>query len=262
MSTAVLTVLNETHKGLIITLGYKANIITDTGQQVVIFLALGYFMGRGQLDPEPLAAMLIGYLLWYYAAIALTSMSGNLGSEATTGTLEQIYMSPSPSWVLFIGRALSTLMVSTIYVGIVAVVLIPVLDIHIPLDWEILPVFAITMTGLFGMGFAVGGATIVFKNVTAVLGTMQVILLLFNGTVLPIEYFPGWLETVSRAVPTTQGVIILRNITLEGQSLSAAWSSGDLPYLVLHSLAFLSVGWLIFLVGERVAKRQGTLGQY
>ena len=72
MSTAVLTVLNETHKGLIITLGYKANIITDTGQQVVIFIALGFFMGRGQLDPEPLAAMLIGYLLWYYAAIALT----------------------------------------------------------------------------------------------------------------------------------------------------------------------------------------------
>ena len=219
-------------------------------------------MGRGQLDPDVLAAMLIGYVLWYYAAIAIGNMSTVLVGEATTGTLEQMFMSPSPSWVLFIGRALSNLAVSTVYVGIVAIVLVVILGIRIPLNWQVLPVFALTIAGLFGVGFAVGAVTIIFKNVSALLTTAQVLLLFFNGTVLPINEFPAWLESFARAVPTSQGIVILRNITLDGESLITAWTSGALPYLVLHSSLLLSAGWLAFRVGERIAKRQGTLGQY
>ena len=74
MSTALLTTLNETRKGLLIMWSYKFNLSTEMFMLAFIFVGIGFFMGDGELRPEWLPGTLLGYLIWYYATLGLNSM--------------------------------------------------------------------------------------------------------------------------------------------------------------------------------------------
>ena len=262
MPTLVLVTLNETRKGLLITWSYKFNNVAEFVGIGFWFVGIALLMGSGELESARLPSMLLGFLTWYYAAIAIGNMSFGLSEETTTGTLEQMYLSPSPTWVIFLGRVVSTLVVSTVFVAIVGVGLMLIFSIRLPLELGALPVFALTMVGLFGLGYAVAGATLVFKRVQHFAWVITDALLFVNGAMLPVEHLPDWLESVSKWMPTTQGIIVMREIVLEGQSLGAVVTDGGLAILTAQSAIYLVAGWVIFRYSERIAKRRGTLGQY
>ena len=262
MPIALTALTSETRKGLLLMWAYRFNMVLELVTMGTIFVFIGYLMGDGELDPERLDGTLIGFLVWFYAAIAIGSMSGNLSEEASTGTLEQMYMSPVPTWIIFVGRVLSTVLVSTFMVLAVGAVLVLLLGIEISLSVQALPVMVLTLLGLFGLGYGIGGATLVFKRVPALTNMMTNLLLFLNGSLLPVDRLPEGVGLLAKALPTTQGIIVLREVLLEGRSLSAVWADGSLVYLTLHSALFLATGWLVFKYAEGVAKRRGTLGQY
>ena len=262
MTTAALVTLNETHKGLLILWSYKFNSLMMLFRLSVLFVVISLFVGKGQLDQGALAPTLLGYLVWFYAAIAVSNMSWNLMEEAQAGTLEQMYMSPAPTSVMVVGRCISSVVSSTLMVLLIGTGLAVALGVRIPMNWEGLPVFAVTMVGLFGFGFMIAGATLVFKQVQQLANLADTFLLWLSGALLPVHFFPGWLEAFSRALPTTQGIIVLRNVVLDGQSLSSALADGSLAWLVLNSALYFVFGWVIFKWCERIAKQRGSLGQY
>ena len=136
------------------------------------------------------------------------------------------------------------------------------LGIRIPVRLEGVPVFALTISGLYGFAFILGGATLVFKQVDALGNMLSNMLLFLNGSFLTVERMLVWLESVARALPTTQGIVVLRRVVLDGVPLAAVWQDGSLVWLTVHSAFFLLVGWAVFLWAERVARRRGLLGQY
>ena len=262
MIAAPLVLYNEARKELLITWNYRANLIIELLTLAVLFIFISYFVGTGAIATQGLPAFLLGYLIWFYAAIAISSMSSNLLGEASVGTLEQLYMSPVPTWVLFLGRVIATFLKSTIMVVLVGVTLMLVLRINLPLELAALPPFFLTMVGLFGFGYAIGGLTLMYKQISSVSNLVNNMLLFLNGALLPIQYFPEWLETTARMLPTTQGIIVLRRVVIDGASLTAVWEDGSMVFLAVQSVVFLMVGWVLFNIGERIAKWRGSLGQY
>ena len=91
---------------------------------------------------------------------------------------------------------------------------------------------------------------------------MQNALLFLNGAFLPVDRLPVWMEAFARTLPTTQGIIVLRRIVLDGASLAAVWQEGSLIWLVVHSAVYFVVGWFFFKWCEKKAREQGALGQY
>jgi hypothetical protein len=73
---------------------------------------------------------------------------------------------------------------------------------------------------------------------------------------------PAWMAIISRALPSTRGVILLRQVVLEGHSLGAVWRDRTLVWLAVQSIAYLVIGWLVLLRCEQIAKRRGSLGRY
>jgi ABC-2 type transport system permease protein len=262
MTAALLAMSNETRKGLAIFWDYKFSILVELLGIGMVFTGVVFFVGRGELAQADLQSSLLGFLITSYAIVMVSQMSWNLTNEAQTGTLEQMYMSPIPSGLLIFGRTIATLITGTIELLIVATALILALNIHIAFDWQMIPVLLITLIGLAGFGYMVAGATIVFKQVGPLANIVENLLLFINGTFLPVDYMPGWLATIARIYPTTQGIIVLRQIALDGLSLHEVWTDGSLILLIAHSLVFLILGWLVFVWCERVARRRGTLGQY
>jgi ABC-2 type transport system permease protein len=173
-----------------------------------------------------------------------------------------MYMSPTDPGLLILGRSLATILTTSLIAILIALGPMLLLKIRLPLAPATLPVFFITILGLFGFGFAVGGFTLIFKQVAALSDLIQYALVFLNGALLPVEVFPPWLAFISKLLPTTQGIIVLRQVGIEGKSLVEVWQSGTLVWLLVHSAVFLILGWLIFKWCEMAAKNRGLLGQY
>ena len=263
MMAQITTMFNETHKGLLLAWNYKVDLILEVFIMGFAFIGLSFLIGGGsRLDETQLTASLIGYLVWYFAVKAIADMSTSLQNEMQAGTLEQMYMSPTDAGFLILGRSLSTLLTTTIIAALIAVGPMLLLKIRLPLAPATLPVFIITILGLFGFGFAVGGFTLIYKQVTALSDLVQYFLVFLNGALLPVELFPPWLAFIARLLPTTQGIIVLRQVGLEGMSLAETWQDGTLVWLIIHSAVFFILGWFIFKWCETIARKRGLLGQY
>ncbi len=254
--------LNEANKALLILWRYKFNTIAEMVQKCLGFLAIGFLLGQGHLDPARMAWVLPGWMMYFYARIVLFEINQGITDEAATGTLEQLYMSRVSPRVLLLGRLLGILVVATITVFVSVVLLSLLIGIRLSLRWEALPVMVLTLAGLFGCSLMFGGAALIFKRVQALADVAQDLILFTNGTFVAISLLPRWLQDFCLALPTTYGIIVLRRVTLNGESLVALWRDNSLPLLIAHSTLYIVVGWLTFLACERVARRQGSLGQY
>ena len=255
-------ILNETRKRLLIMVDYKFNLLTQLLVLTLIFIGATFFLGHGHFDQQLLPAQLVGFIVLFYARVAILETSHDMIAEASAGTLEQMYMSPLPSELLLLGRLVALLASTTIMMLLTIGSLALLLDIHIPLHWKGLLILLITLVGLFGFTLALSGTALVFKQVDALADMIQNLLLFVTGALVPISLFPGWLVPIVQTLPITQGIVVLRAVMLNGQSLGAAWANGSLTYLLIHSTLYLLGGWLLFKSCERYARRRGSLGQY
>ncbi len=262
MIAAPLVLYNEARKSLIVAWNYRANLVIQLLTLILLFVFISFLAESGGIASEGISSILLGYLIWLYAALAIDNMSNGLTGEASVGTLEQIYMSPVPPWLVIVGWVAANFLLSTVLVVLVGVVLALVLTVTLPLEVAALLPFSLTMIGLLGFGYAIGGLTLVYKQISSVSSLLTNVLLFLNGALLPVSYFPEWLETITKVLPTTQGIIVLRRVVVDGASLAAVWQDGSMVFLAVQSAVFLLAGWVLFNVGERIAKQRGTLGQY
>lgn len=262
LSTIVLAITNEVRKGLRLAWGYRLNAVTELVVFGLVFVGFSFFLGEGKLSPTAMSSALLGYLLWFYTNQLLAEMSHYLMEEAQAGTLEQGYMSPAPGWVLVLGRALASFVASTTKAVVMGGALILILGLDLPLRLGGLVPFLLALVGTTGLAFVMAGLTIVFKRTTAMTELASMLLLFFNGAMLPIEKMPGWLASFAQVLPTTLGIVQIRKVVLGEQSLAALIADGSLLVLALHSALWLGAGLGVFLFLERTARTRGTLGQY
>ena len=254
--------VNETRKSLIIKWSYRFNIIVETVFFTLIFVALSFLLGNGQLAEQDLRPMLLGYLVTFYIMSGISDMSWGLREEARTGTLEQLYMSPTHASFLVFGRSISNFLYTTLSVILVFGAIRALMGTSLPIRLEGIPVFLVTMMGLFGFGLIFGGATLIFKQVETLANFAQNMMLFLNGTLLSVDQFPEAIEFFAKLVPSTQGIIVLRQVMLEELSLADVWKDGSFVILSIHSLIFLGIGMLVYRWCERVSKHRGNIGQY
>jgi ABC-2 type transport system permease protein len=262
MQLTAMIFANETQKRLMLLWAYKFNFFTQMAMFAFIFLGISFFISGGAPTQEQLGPALLGYLVWFYALAAIGDMSWGIREETQTGTMEQMYMSPLPTGVLLLGRSAASLIVSTLMVAVTAVVLMLMLQVALPMRWAGVPVFLLTLIGLYGFSFMLAGATLVFKQVEALANALQNALLFLNGAFLPVDRLPGWLEAFAHTLPTTQGIIVLRQVVLDGATLAELWQEGSLVWLTVHSAFYFVAGWFVFAWCEKKARQNGALGQY
>ena len=262
MNRALIATFNETYKGLQIQWSYRFNMIGELLTIGFVFIGIAFFMGNGRLDSANLSSAFLGYIIWFYALTAISNMAWGLREEMQSGTMEQMYMSPAPVGLILLGRTLANMIITTIMVTLMSIPLMLLLQIRLPLPMAGLPVFILTLAGLYGFGYIIGGAVLIFKQVETFANLIQNMLLFVNGSFLPVTRLPGWLALLAKTLPSTQGIIVLRRVLLDNQSLAAVWQDGSLVWLTVHSALYFFGGLAIFSFCERVAKRRGSLGQY
>ncbi len=267
MATAV---GNETVKGLRHGWGERLQILIELPLFVIFVLLLGYAVGKGAaiaetgqmdwtMDPHHATWLFIGLATFVYTYLHLQKMFWRLLAEIQSGTLEQTYLSPLPSWVHVVGgRVVAAIAETAIVVAVMFGVtsLVVRLDLHWRLD-ALVPL-AMLIVGAAGFALMVAGITLVWKRIQMLNDLVLMGVMFFSGAVLPRAEMPGWAEAVGTPLFLTHSVEGLRTVMLDGASLG--WGGhGGVVWMFGTAAAWFVAGLVVFRVCEGIAQRHGSL---
>lgn len=252
--------LAELKRSWIQLLRYSSEVIAGViGTTIIfygLFLSARYMAGPGFQFGDRLDSIIIGYVLWTLMLFIMGDIAGGLQTEARTGTLEQLFLSPYGAPTVFMMRAIASLLLNLlINLGVLGVILLLTgSQLAFPVTL-IFPLVAVLM-GAYGLSFAMGSLALLLKQVQQLLSIFQFALLfLFTA---PIEQWPEQMKWLGWILPMTPGVGLLRKVMAQGQPLD--W--GVWGIALFNGVVYLSIGLLLFQQAERAAKRKGKLSGY
>lgn len=233
-----------------------AGVIITTSVFYGLFLSAKYMAGPDFAFGDRLDAVVIGYVVWSLTLYIINDIAIGLQSEAQTGTLEQVFLSPYGAPWVFLARAIASLVLRlTLISGIIVILmLISGSRLSFPITL-VLPLLTLLMAG-YGFAFAMGACALVFKRVQQILGVLQFLLLFLLAA--PVEEWEGPMASLRFFLPMLPSTGLLRD--LMARSIPLDW--GILLLALLNGLLYLGLGLGLFRWAETVAKQRGTLSGY
>jgi ABC-2 type transport system permease protein len=221
---------------------------------LVMFFGVRVIGDPGNAD-ENIRFLIVSNAFWFLLLLGISSMGWEITTEATRGTLEQLYMSPVPAWRIMLARIVSTVGINLLIM--IAMIFLSMLTAGKSLNLAPLPIILImipTLTSIIGLGFVAGGLAVVFKQVSALLQILQFVFL--GLAFVPLAAAP-WLEFA----PVVKGIDLIRNVMINNLTL-AQITAADWVSLLLNAAVYFGLGLAVFLLCERRALNRGLLGQY
>jgi ABC-2 type transport system permease protein len=264
---------NEIHKGLLHAWSERLQIVIELPFFALIILLLGPLLGQGRqiaarhvhwaLSSRTTTVLVLWFVPFIFFYMQVVKLFWRLLAEIQAGTIEQVYLSPLPSWLVVaagrvVAAAIETLLVAAATYGIVSAF------VAIHLHWTaaaLLPAVAIMISGV-GLSLIVAGVTLVWKRIQLINDTVLMLVMLFSAAAVPLITVPAWWTDTSRVFPLTAGIASLNNVMLQDRSLTQAWGMGGLIGLLVTATGYLAAGILTFRLGEHAAKHRGALARY
>ena len=257
--SATHAVLNETHKSLWLLWGHRSVVLMELITMIAFYPFLQFILGNGTINRALVPPTLLAFLTYPILYIATLKLVGDLLEEVNGGTFEQMHLSPFSPASLLMGRLLASVIEGVIIAVVIGVGMAWMLGVSIPLRPAGMLPAALTVIDIVGFALLIGGLALALPQIGAIAHLFSGLIFLLNGTFFPLEWYPGWVQTLARFLPTTLGIEAMRKVVLEGKSLSSVWADGTLPWLIIHTAGLSVLGWLVFLLNDRRAMRQGML---
>jgi ABC-2 type transport system permease protein len=253
-----------------INISYRSSFALEV-LSILFLLALFFYLSRVVDDTEFAAHqnlsggyfgfVVVGLALLSIVQVGLSSFSGKINEEQTTGTFEALMATPTSPALIVLASAAYDLLRATISGLVLVAAAVVVFGLRLELDPASIGVAAAALAGCLALftslGVAVAAFTVVVKRTTALLGMVVTCLALLGGVYFPIEVLPEPLEQVASALPFTWGLDLLR-ASLLGGDVDPAQLAG----LFGSAAVLLPFALLGFTVAVRRARRTGTLAQY
>jgi ABC-2 type transport system permease protein len=221
-----------------------------------LFLSAKYIAGPGLNFGDRLDSVIVGYGLWTLVTFVLFDIAGNLQSEAQTGTLEQLFLSPWRASRVFLLRAMANLFVQMLLLSCILLLIMTLTGRFLSFPITIVFPLISVLLGAYGLSFAMGALTLQLKRVQQIIAIVQFILLFLLTA--PTEEWTGSGQWARYFLPMTGGAGVLRNIMARGEALN--WV--QLGLALLNGLVYFILGLSLFAFAERNAKRKGKLSGY
>lgn len=253
-------IANETAKGVRLVWVYRATLAPMTFGLLITYLVFQYFVGGGEILDDLVADTAPAMFAYVATYVAVMGMVAGILEERNAGTLEQIHLSPLRPWQLAVGRLAAVLTEAVLVAAVVTAAVLVSQGVDYPLDWQALVPLGLMLAGIAGFALLIAATSFTYPGIGALVHVVQMMIMTVNGTIVPPELFPRWLELIAKLAPTTLGIGALRRILVEGDSLADLWSDGALGWLVLHTAVLVAVGWAAYQWQIRRALRDGRLG--
>jgi ABC-2 type transport system permease protein len=207
-----------------------------------------------------LAYLLVGAVMWSYLSVIFYIIAETIAMERWEGTLEYTFMAPVSRFTHLTGVALVGLLYTTVRTLIITALLWLAfgLDLH---NANFAAATVVLLVGSIAMiGLSVCAAVLPLLSPEKggqAIHILSSVVLLASGVYYPIEVLPDWLQPLAQVNPAYWSLVGLRASLLEGQGLAEL--APVLGKLVLSGVLFVPVGFAIFMLAERWAKKVGLL---
>lgn len=257
---------------------YPLNFIGGFIQVFFLILMFLYSMipfssNSGSLPGGP--ALLWGSMFFFFVSDSLWAIGTSVRWEQVSGTLEQLYLTPSKQWLILLARGLRSYLVDlplVLWLILVVYLVTGYFEARNPLLGVY--VLVLSIVALTGLGYAYAGMVLALKRTANLFTNMfQFVLLIFCAMFFPFKALPGKVLFVSRLIPISYMVdcfrsvmtgdspeLINANIRLIGFNLKPLYFElliVHLMALILPIAGFKLYNWMI-----EKALKEGTLGQY
>jgi len=273
LRAAAIAIGNEIEKGLLAAWGERLQIVIELPLFLGFFLLLALVLGRGQqiasghldwrFDSARVSSLMVGYAAYLFMYLQSAKLFWRLLGEIQAGTLEQVYLSPLPAWmVATAGRVLATVVETAFLVAILYAVVFALVPFHLVWNAQVLVPMLLVAVGSVGYSLIEGGLVLAWRRVELVHELAMGLMAFFTGALIPLSQLPAWMAEIGRFAPISQGLVAMRSVLIDGRTSFALLGDGGMVWMVGVGAAYLIIGIAAFSLGEHRARRRGSLGRY
>lgn len=245
------------YRDLLIWLRYPVN--AAIGLFVSVFFFVMMFYGGRLLAPQAInntiEGLVVGYFLWTLSFGAYSGITNEIRAEASWGTLERHYITPFGFGPVMFAKALAIIFRTFLTSFIILAVMLLMTGTRLNLNLvTVFPVTLLAIASVLGLGFALGGLGVLYKQIGNIVGLLQFALI---GLISAPVFDLWW----AKFLPLVQGSALLQQAMTEGVRL---WEFDPVALAILIGTAilYLGIGYLTFGLATRRARRLGTFGDY
>ena len=255
--SAACALLNEMQKSLWLLWRQRTVLLTEFVALVIFYPLLQFLIGNGEIEQAHVLPTLLAFLAYPLLFITTFKFVGDLREEVNSGTFEHMHLSPFAPVSLLLSRLVILVLEGAVIAAIIGVLMSWVLRVHIPLRLAGALPAALTIVDIIGFALLLGGLALALPQTGIVVSLFNGLIFLLNGTLIPLAWYPTWVQTLARFLPTTLGIQVTNKVILQHQSLAAVWADGTLPWLITYTVGLSVLGWLVFLLNDRRTLRRG-----
>lgn len=237
---------------------YLPNTIALVVTFYIIFLAAFFgimFIGDPASFDTNVQYSIVSVVFWSLTMMTMNFIGYSVITEATRGTLEQLYMSPMGVWKIMLTRIVSQLGLQSVIMFLLLFGAMLTSGQWLSLNpMTTIPIIVVTMISMVGVSFMIAGLAIIVKQIQAFLQIFQFVL-------MGLVFVPITVAPFLAFAPFVKGVNMVRTVMLENLTLTDLPLS-DYGVLILNSLVYLILGLVVFDRCEKIAMKKGLLGQY
>jgi len=148
-----------------------------------------------------------------------------IAKEKELGTMELLLVSPLPPLLIIVGKVTPYVLLS--FINAVIILLLGVFIFEMPIVGNLALLLGVcVLFVLTSLSLGIFISTKANTQQTAMLASLMILMMptmLLSGFVFPIESMPVVLQAISRAIPATYFIDILKNIMLKGTGWEFIW---------------------------------------
>ena len=217
------------------------------------------YIGGDETDMSPLITHnMMGYIVWFFTISAVGAIPQTLQEERALGTYEHLNLSTFNVKNIFLARSIVN-SIQNIFILLLFTLLVNLVHgLKLLAYGPSFVVILVTIPGLYGFAFILTALLIRTKKIGSWLGLLNFLMIipaLIQSHVLPPE-----LRTMLSYWPVYQSANILRLINLS--DLTFYDLQAELLILLLSSMTYFILGFILFDLANKSAKKKGILGLY
>ena len=216
-----------------------------------------------QAPPDFIGFVVVGGAMTAFWLNVLWSMASQLYWDKDQGNLELYIVSPGPMMAVLLGMAVGGLVFAGVRAGVILVLGSLLFGVHYDAGSlaELLAVFAVTMTALYGMGMMFASVFLAAgREAWHLSNLMQEPIYLASGFYFPVKAMGAWVATFASVLPLTLGLDAMRQLLFTtNPTLGFVSVRLELSVLVVLAVAFLVAAYVTLNKLEEVGRRDGRL---
>ena len=236
-----------------------------------VFMGIGYALGGPSAArnfaantgvKNPFLYMVLGGAMMLAAMIIIENTGSAIREEQMIGTFELHYLTPNNMALLWLYHSLPMgLLMTAMFAADIAPLVAVEGGLLSPLEWLAAGgILFLSLLPLVGIGLVLAALTVRFKEVWAVINTVNSVITLLSGFYYPLELFPRIVREIAALVPTSHAAQLLKDIVARATLPPDAMQKVAL--LAVLSVAYLAAGWATYRRWEDNARRTGELSKY